>query len=89
MIITIDGLAIREMLTAWQHRPDAPRCMCGSPPLIAVRVLRTSYSPFRRPLDGLAGPWWPFIGRGHKRCQGASATAWTGCAAERRHTRRI
>ena len=29
--------------------------MCGSRPLIAARPSRTSYSRFRRPLDGLAG----------------------------------
>ena len=44
------------MLTAWQQRPDAPPCMSGSPPVIAARPSRTSYSRFRRPLDGLAGP---------------------------------
>jgi hypothetical protein len=28
-IVLLDGLAIREMLPAWQHRPDAPPCMSG------------------------------------------------------------
>ena len=27
MIIAIDELPICEMLTAWQHLPDAARCM--------------------------------------------------------------
>jgi DNA invertase Pin-like site-specific DNA recombinase len=44
--------------------------MCGSPPVIAVRPLRTSYSPSKRPLDGLAGRSWRSLGRRHQWHQG-------------------
>ena len=52
----LDELPIRATLAAWQHRPDAPRCLLsGSQPVIAARPLRTSYSPCRRLLGGLVG----------------------------------
>ncbi len=58
----LDELPIRATLAAWQHRPDAPRCMSGSQPVIAARPLRTSYSPCRRLLGGLVGRSWRSIG---------------------------
>jgi DNA invertase Pin-like site-specific DNA recombinase len=57
-IVLLDGLAIREMLPAWQHRPDAPPCISGSAPAIAGSRSRTSLRPCRRLLDGSAGLSW-------------------------------
>jgi len=50
--------------------------------MIAARPLRTSYSPCKRPLGGLAGPWWPCSRRRHQWHQGARQVAWAGCAVE-------
>ena len=51
-----------EQLSAYDRQhPDARRSMCGSPPLIAARRWRTNFSRSRRPLGGLAGPWWPYF----------------------------
>ena len=58
-------MPICETLPGWQHRqtplarPDAPPCMSGSALPIGARPSITSYSPCRKPLGGLDGPWWP------------------------------
>jgi len=90
-IIAIDGWPFREMLTTRQQLPDAPPCMWGSLPVIAVGPSRTSYSRSRRPLHGtdgrscrstgrkvLAGQRPPEPGLGWMLC-------WMGCPARVRH----
>ena len=44
-----------------QLQPSEQPCMSGSPPVIAGRPSRTSYSRSTTPPDGSAGPWWPLF----------------------------
>ena len=74
----LDELPLRTTLPIWQH-PDAPPCMCGSPPLTEARPSRTAPGGcWTAWLDGRGD----LPRRGHQWHQGARWATWAGCLAQ-------